>query len=73
MRRRRRRTPQAKAQIIRLADVFIIGPLMMYAAMNRDSGVLPSAARAGLLVFGAGTVIFNGVNYVRFEKGQIRG
>jgi len=46
---------------------------MMYAAMNRDSGVLPPAARAGLFVFGAGTIVFNGINYVRFEKGEIKG
>ena len=71
MRRRRRRRPRAKAQLVRVADVFLIGPLMMYGGIKGEN--LETWARLGLLVFGAGTVAFNGINYVRFEKGEIPG
>jgi hypothetical protein len=34
---------------------------------------MPDWARLGLFLFGAGTVAFNGINYMRFERGEITG
>ncbi len=58
-----------KTQWIRLADVFIIGPLMVwggYALRERNS-------KAGntLMAMGAGTVAYNGRNYLRVRKGGV--
>lgn len=57
---------QAKAQWVRLADVFVVGPLMVAGglAMHRRGspfwGILLSA-------FGVGTVVYNGRNWMRIE------
>jgi hypothetical protein len=57
---------QPKHQEIRLADVFLIGPLMMYGGLKGEG--LHPAARLGLLLFGFGTIVFNGVNWNRIRK-----
>lgn len=53
-----------KAQGVRLFDVFALGPLMIYAASRLNS---PNMA-AILALSGVGTIIFNGVNYLRIEE-----
>jgi len=52
-----------KSQAIRLADVVLVGPLMIYGATKMPRG-LPAVV-LGLL--GVGTIILNGVNYMRFK------
>lgn len=50
-----------KGQAIRLFDVFALGPFMVWAGTRlkpREAGVLMVAA-------GVGTILLNGVNYLR--------
>lgn len=57
-----------KTQQIRLADVFVVGPLMIFGGykLARDQ----SSKTAGLLLalLGAGTVVYNGRNYLRVQR-----
>jgi hypothetical protein len=57
-----------KAQSVRLLDVFLIGPLMFWAGRK----VTPEHPVAGpLLAFmGAGTVVYNGYNYLQVQSGN---
>jgi len=55
-------TTQGKSQLIRLLDVFVIGPLMVYGGVNL-AGKSPVLGLA-LGVFGASTVYFNGRNWL---------
>jgi hypothetical protein len=58
-----------KGQMIRLLDVFVIGPLMIWAGYRlRDEnlGILLMAA-------GAGTILLNYTNYVELQKKQEAG
>jgi len=50
-----------KPQLIRLADVLVLGPFMMYSGARKST--LPAFFRAGLVAAGALTVIYNGRNY----------
>ncbi len=58
----------AKAQIIRLGDVFVIGPLMLYGASTM-AAVTPGqkVARFLLAAAGAATIAFNGQNYLTVD------
>ena len=60
--------PPVKAQGIRLADVFVIGPLMVVA-----STMLPADRRytaLALRFFGVGTVLYNGRNYLLIKQAE---
>jgi hypothetical protein len=49
----------AKTQAVRVADVFVIGPLMVFGGLT-----MPCRPLGWLLVaFGVGTVVYNGRNY----------
>lgn len=55
-----------KPQTVRLLDVFVIGPVMIaggnaWAAKNPAAGML-------LALFGVGTVIYNGKNYLEVRN-----
>lgn len=51
----------SKTQVIRLIDVFFIGPLMIYAgSQNKLSPTLNNA----LILLGAATIAYNGRNYL---------
>lgn len=54
-----------KAQGIRLGDIFIFGPLMIYSAFGRNP---PEWLKASMLVIGVGTIIYNTMNYAEIEK-----
>jgi len=54
----------AKTQAVRVADVLLIGPLMVYGATKMPRG----AAAVVLGLFGLGTIVFNGINYLRVQK-----
>ena len=55
----------AKAQGVRIADVVLIGPLMIWGgARTIPKNPVPGIA---LTLFGMGTIIFNWVNYRRVK------
>lgn len=56
-----------KAQGVRLADVFIFGPLMLYAGLGRET---PQWLKLGMILLGAGTIIYNLVNFMEISKRQ---
>jgi len=52
-------------QAVRLVDVFIIGPILIYASTFKT---LPSYLRIALLLIGVATIIYNGNNYIKKNK-----
>lgn len=59
-------TPEAvKAQGTRLADIFVYGPLMLYAGLGKDP---PKWVRIGMLLIGAGTIVYQLVNFMAESK-----
>lgn len=54
-----------KTQTVRLLDVFLFGPVIMYAGTRKE---LPIWLRLSLLAIGAGTVVYNGLNYMKVDK-----
>lgn len=54
-----------KAQPIRLVDVLLLGPFMVWAAAQRN---LPLWARDGLALAGLFTILYNGVNYLEMRS-----
>jgi hypothetical protein len=52
-------------QYIRLMDVFVLAPVMVYASTFKG---LPDWVRVVLLVSGVATLVFNGKNYLEIEK-----
>jgi hypothetical protein len=56
-----------KAQGVRLADVFIIGPLMVWGGIA--AGRQNSLAGTALALLGVGTIAYNARNYQRVRKG----
>lgn len=55
-----------KAQWIRLADVLLFGPFLIYVARQQRNRYF----RAGLAAFGAGTIAFNAVNWWRLREAE---
>ena len=55
----------AKSQAIRVLDVAVIGPLMIWGGV-KAGGV----AGVALALFGATTMGYNAVNYLRVERGE---
>jgi len=55
-------------QKIRLLDIVIIGPLMIYAGAKAKE--LPDWARGGLVLFGATTMGYNLINYMAISEGE---
>lgn len=53
-----------KAQPIRLLDVFVIGPLMIYAGTQSK----PPWLQTALVAIGIGTMFYNGRNYLLIEQ-----
>lgn len=53
---------QSKTQGIRLADVFLIGPLLIYAGTRRK---LSRPIKGALIASGVLTIIYNASNYMR--------
>jgi len=56
-----------KPQAVRLADVFFIGPFMIYAANKKN---LSKADRATLVGLGIATILYNGYNYIKQKKNE---
>lgn len=55
-------TPILTVQQVRLLDVFLVAPFCFYVATYKT---LPTPVRAGLVVLGAATLIYNGNNYLK--------
>lgn len=55
-------TPFLTVQQVRLIDVFVIAPFCLYVASFKS---LPSPVRAGLVVLGVSTFLFNANNYIK--------
>jgi hypothetical protein len=55
-----------KSQLVRLLDVFVFGPLMIAAGRDQESKYFSLA----LTVVGVGTILYNGVNYLRTAEKQ---
>jgi len=51
-------------QQVRLLDVFVIAPFLMYAGSRKE---LPKNIRLGLWAVGIGTLVYNGYNYLKNE------
>jgi len=54
-----------KAQSVRLLDVAVFGPLMLFSAMNKTP---PKWVQLGMLAVGAGTILYNLSNFVDTVK-----
>lgn len=52
-----------KTQLIRIVDVVLIGPVMIYAATRKSS--LSENTKLLLLGFGVATILYNGNNYLK--------
>ena len=59
----------AVTQWIRIADVLVIGPLMIYVGVvGRPS--LPPLVSNAIVAAGVGTIVYNGVNYARHRTSR---
>ena len=54
-------TEVSKSQNIRLLDVFVIGPVMIYGGSHKS---LPGWVRVSLIGMGEATIIYNGKNFL---------
>ena len=62
-----RRTTNNNTQIIRLAaDVFFIGPLLIYAGVKKSG--LPGFVRFFLVFCGMTTIYYNAQNFIQIER-----
>ena len=59
------RLSSKRYQFVRLIDVFVLAPTMVYASTFKS---LPNYIRLILLVSGISTLVFNGINYVDIKK-----
>lgn len=54
-----------KPQNVRLADIFVLGPFSIWFGAKANE--MPGWARAALIAYGAGTILYNGNNYLEIE------
>ena len=59
------RLSSQRYQYVRLVDVFVLAPAMVYASSFKS---LPDYIRLILLVSGICTLVFNGINYIDIKK-----
>lgn len=62
------RAGDVKAQGVRLADVAVFGPLMIYSGLGRNP---PGWVRLGLIVIGVGTILYNLQNYLTVQSRRV--
>jgi hypothetical protein len=58
--------PGDKSQGVRLVDVLVLGPFMVWAGMQ--GRLRPDWANAALVVSGVATIFYNGRNYLINSK-----
>jgi len=56
----------SKPQNVRLADVFVLGPFSIWFGMKAKE--MPSWARAAMVMYGVGTIGYNGQNYLETQE-----
>jgi hypothetical protein len=61
-------TPLISVQDVRLLDVFVVAPFCFYTATFKS---LPTWVRAGLVILGTSTLLYNGRNYLLNRKNGI--
>jgi len=54
-----------KAQSVRIADMLVFGPMMIYAGLGKKT---PKWIKIGMVIIGVGTVVYNLANYFEVEK-----
>lgn len=54
-----------KSQIIRLADVFLIAPYLIYLSTKQK---ISSTDKTLLITLGLATLVYNGANYLKNRK-----
>lgn len=59
-----------KSQPVRIADVLVFGPLMIYSGLGKAT---PKWVRTGMVIIGVGTIVYNLVNYFEVEKRKRNG
>ena len=59
---------RGKSQMVRLVDVFALGPFMVWYAMQSKKE--PNWARAVLAFSGVLTSVYNGTNYIRIRNAE---
>jgi len=59
-----------KTQAVRLLDVFVLGPAMIYSAMDVKP---PKLLRSFMMLVGVGTVLYNLSNYLKQEEARKNG
>lgn len=59
---------QKNVQAIRVLDVLLLAPFLVYAGSQQKSPYL----KYGLYLAGAATFFFNGYNYLKFKKDDSR-
>jgi hypothetical protein len=55
-----------KSQMVRLVDVFVIAPVLIYAGSRKSS--LSPALKYTLIGIGIATAVYNGNNYMKNEE-----
>jgi hypothetical protein len=61
------KTGDIKAQPVRLADVLVFGPLMVYSGLGKNP---PKWVKLGLVVVGVGTILYNLHNWMQVRREQ---
>lgn len=65
-------TEAGKSQWVRLLDVFVLGPFMIWYALATAGGggesELPVGAALALFVGGVLTILYNGLNWLRIAR-----
>ena len=54
-----------KTQFIRLLYVFVVGPMMIYSATEKEKS---PAMKVGLVIVGLLTIIYNAKNFIESRK-----
>lgn len=54
-------TEYQKSQLIRLIDVLLIGPVLIYSGFREQNVYL----KAGLIIIGILTILYNAKNYIK--------
>ena len=58
------RAGDVKAQGVRIADIAVFGPLMIYSGLGKNP---PTWVRLGLILIGVGTILYNLQNYITVQ------
>lgn len=61
---------EGKSQWVRLLDVFVLGPFMIWYALATADGSpdLPAGAALALFIGGVLTIVYNGINWLQIAR-----